>query len=122
MKAKDKHRINLVEYLSNPENEMPNRQGMADYLGITRDSLYKNFTPDELYDIEQEALANRRKKYSSQISRVDAGLMKRAEDGDVAAAKLIYQRFEGWSEKQEHKLTLPEPITKIIKNYSGKRD
>jgi len=101
MTSKDRHRIKLLEFLANPSNEWPNRSTLSkEVLGFkTVQQIHVTFTAAELDEIEQEALEIRRKKYASALSRVDSGLLKRAADGDPAAAKLVYQRFEGWNEK-----------------------
>lgn len=38
----------------------------------------------------------RRKLYSHQILKIDAAMIKAAEGGDVNAAKVCYERFDGW--------------------------
>lgn len=102
MKAKDRHRITLLEYLGNPENGFPSRLELSvQVLGFkSQQHIYKVFTPEELSEIEREALDIRRTKYASRIAMVDQGLIVKAASGDAQAAKLVYQRFEGWSEKQ----------------------
>lgn len=105
IKAKERHRYKLLEYLGNPENPFCNRNSMASVLGIRRVTLYSHFTPTELAEIEQEALEMRRKKYAPRLSRADNALLERAEMGDVAAIKLAYQRFDAWSESQKHEVT-----------------
>jgi len=101
--AKTKHRTKLLEYLSDPNNEFPTREYMSLYvLGFShRQTVNKVFTPKELHEIEQEALENRRRKYASVLAKVDNALLERAQQGDPQAIKLVYQRFEGWSEKKE---------------------
>jgi len=100
MKAKETHRRKILEYLSNPDNDIPTRTDLASAIGLKRATLYQNFTPDELTELEGEALAMRRERYAPLISKVDKAVLARAADGDPNAAKLAYQRFEGWSEKQ----------------------
>jgi len=39
----------------------------------------------------------RRKLYSHQVLKIDAAMIKAAEAGDVQAAKIIYERFDGWT-------------------------
>ncbi len=120
MTAKERHRLKLLEYLGNPENEFPPRDRMStDVLGFAYGStIYKIFTPAELDKIEKEALELRRSKYNSWFAKVDIATLKKAADGDPAAAKLAYQRFENWAPKQiqentganggpiEHKITV----------------
>ena len=114
---KELHRLNLLEYLSNPENPFPTRTDMAlKVIGFSDVStLYQTFTPAELSAIEAEALTERRKNYSGWLAKVDFGLLKRAADGDPAACKLAYQRMESWTEKQrlEHSVT-PEMLKAIL--------
>lgn len=60
MTAKDKHRINLLEYLSNPDNKVIMRSELAEkVLDISKSALYKFFNTDELSEIETEALKRR---------------------------------------------------------------
>ena len=107
MRAKERHRCKLIEYLGNPGNEFPTRLFMnSDVIGFKDPTrIYKLFTPDELCEIEREALTIRRKKYSPEIAKVDKELLKTAQDGDVAASKLCYQRFEDWGEKKKNEHT-----------------
>lgn len=107
MRAKDRHKNKLLEYLGNPENLFCNRLQMAvDVLEFKSPAyLYIVFTLDELNEIEAEALAIRRRKYSPEIAKVDKKLFQTAQGGDVPAAKLCYQRFEDWSERQRKEIT-----------------
>ena len=100
--TKEQYTAKLLEYCGNPENEFPSRTEMAvSVLGYANTSpFYKMFTPDDLCLIEREALEIRRTKYNPEIAKVDRALFKKAAEGDTQAAKLIYQRFEGWSERQ----------------------
>lgn len=97
-RIKDGHRLKLIEYCGNPQNPFPNRDVMSvDVLGFKHKStIYKRFTPAELTEIEKEALEIRRTKYAADLARVDSGQLKKAAEGDAAAAKLVYQRFEKW--------------------------
>lgn len=100
MRAKERHKLKLLDYLSNPDNPFPNREQMAsEVLGLRKQTFYYHFSVDEIADMEAEALANRRKKYAPHIVEIDRALMKKAKEGDPAAVKLVYQRIEGWSEK-----------------------
>lgn len=97
----------ILEYLSDPDVEELTRSDVAfKACGYSDKSpLYKMFRPAELDEIYNEALTLRRQKYAASIILVDKGLFERAIAGDVQAAKLIYQRFEAWSEKSIHELT-----------------
>ena len=105
MKAKERHRQKLIEYIGDPDNDFPTRNAMAvTVCGVARKTLYATFTPEEFTEIEKKGLILRRSKYSRQLSAADKALMKKAEEGDVAAIKLMYQRFEVWSEKHTSEL------------------
>ena len=40
--------------------------------------------------------AERRKLYAHQILKIDSAMLRAAEKGDTAAAKIMYERFDGW--------------------------
>lgn len=94
------NRQKLLEYLGNPENEIITRCELSTkVLGYQQDNtIYQFFTPDELYEIMDEALVLRRKRYAAYLSAVDTGQLRAAAKGDAASAKLVYQRFENWKE------------------------
>lgn len=102
MKSKDMHREKLLEYLGNPDNEfLPRCKLSTDVLGFKQEKqIHQVFSPDELRELESEALELRRKRYIRHISVADIALLNKAADGDVPAIKLAYQRFEGWGEKK----------------------
>ena len=100
MAAKEQHRRKLLDYLSNPCNEFPSRGQLPKILGLTKQAVYAAFSPDELSGIEKEGLEIRRQQYARYIGQADKGLLKRAAEGDPAACRLVYQRFEGWTEKK----------------------
>lgn len=117
-KCKARHKAVLIEYLSNPDNTPLNRTGLStDVLGFADSSvLYQVFTPDEIRDIEHEALELRRKCYASKLAQVDDAVFKRAvsEDGTAADAKLAFQRYENWTERQKQEITLDGPVLQQI--------
>jgi len=104
--AKDRARDKLLQYLGNPENEwLPRIKLSTEVLGYTTTTAIHNmFTADELCEIDNEALALRRKKYASRISEVDRGMLSKALV-DPQAARLIYQRFEDWAPRQRTEVT-----------------
>jgi len=104
--AKDVARMKLVDYLSDPNNKRLSREKLAtDILGYAHGcAIYKLFTAVELNEIEFEALETKRKRYAGHLSKIDDGLIRRAEKGDVNAVKLAYQRFENWSPPKELRL------------------
>lgn len=99
MEKKEQHRLKLIEYLGNPENEFLTRTSMAEkVLKISISTFYHHFRPSELDEIETQGLAIRRLKYSPELAKIDKALIDRAIDGDSKAIKLAYQKFENWME------------------------
>jgi len=117
-KTKNKHRLTLIKYLSNPDNKFVNRTYLSkDVLGFSQASvLYQVFTPDELTEIENEGLDARRKRYAAKLAKVDEAVLRRAasDDGTAADAKLAFQRFEGWSEKQIKEFVIDGPFLALM--------
>jgi len=106
--AKQRHKIKLLEYLSNPENDFPSRTFLSiNVLNFKNASqINRVFTPDELQEIEEEALAERRKRCARQSIKVDRNVIQQAQTGDNPKfCELYYKRFEGWVEKKKHEHT-----------------
>jgi len=78
LEAKEKHKLKLIEYLGNPEKEFPKRGQFPAILEVSKKTLYKNFTPLELSDIEKEAVEIRKASSSRQRATVLDSLFKRA--------------------------------------------
>ena len=115
MRAKERHKNNLLKYLANPDNEFLNRcRWGSGILGISTATLYEHFTPAEMAEIEDEALIRRRKRYSSNLARVDRALLSRAIEGDAVAARLVYQRFEGWSVKRQETIEVKQTVRDLL--------
>jgi len=101
-------RQKLIDYLANPDNPPLTRCELSTkILGYTHENtIYNLFSPDDLIDIEWEALDLRRKRYARKLMLIDMAVMKRAiARGDSKAAKLAYQRFENWGEKKYNEHT-----------------
>ena len=115
MRARDRHRLKILKYLANPENDWPNRGGLAVVAGIAEDTFRGHFNADDIDEIESTGLELRRKRCAGSSAQVDKGLLKKATDGDPAACKLYYQRIEGWTEKSIKELTGKDgaPLTKF---------
>ncbi len=89
------------------------------------------FTVEELNQIEREALELRRRKYANQLAKIDRSVLSAAAEGDIAAARLAYQRFEGWSEKRlqehsgkdgkpiDHSMTMDEMAAQLLAEVAG---
>jgi hypothetical protein len=101
MKAKERHKTKILEYLGNPDNEwLPRSRLSTEILGFKQENqIYRTFSPEELDLIEAMGLDIRRRKYIASLARIDKSLLLAAEGGDVSAIRLVYGRFEGWSEK-----------------------
>ena len=115
MATRDEKRETIIKYLSNPENDFPNRVTLAtDVLGLANSQqLYATFTTEEIQEMENQGLEIRRSKYAPELAKVDKAMLKEAGEGDSKAAKLCYQRFEGWSEKKE--IELSEKVVRVVK-------
>ena len=95
--VKAEHRVKLLEYFANPDNEELRWSKIAErVLGISKQCLYYHFTPLELGEICDEALRLRRQAYAKRILEVDLAMLRKAAKGNTAAAKLVYQRLELW--------------------------
>lgn len=106
--AKDK----IIAYLSDPDNEWINRTEYStqilDYSHGPR--VYDLFSPQEMGEIEREALDVRRQHYARAIAHADVGLLKRAAEGDPQACKLVFQRYEGWEPSEKKKIDVTGEI------------
>ena len=93
MKAKERHRQDLLSYLSNPENKFLPPQTLAtEVLGFKNpQSIWNAFSSDELHEIYMEALEYRRKRYTWDLSDINLALLKEAKAGNIQAIKLCYQ-------------------------------
>jgi hypothetical protein len=94
----------IFEHLCNPDNP-PVKNRLKEYMALVGYSKYgypafnKMFPRDELIEIENAALDQRRKQYANRLAMVDDGLFGKAATGNAPEAKLVYQRFEKWSDK-----------------------
>ena len=103
MKAKDKHRAQLLKYMSDWDNPFPNRTQMAIVLGIKLVTLNFHFSPDDLNEILNEGLELRKKNSSIPRSEIYEALQKAGKEGNVQASKEFLERTEGKVvDKHEH--------------------
>lgn len=130
--AKSACRMKLLEMLSDIETPFSQRIEAAKIdLGLHHTgALCKMFTSAEITEIEREALEIRRGQYTRKMAEVDQALLDRAIGGNVSAAKLCYQRFEGWSEKASVEVgvsvqavlaAFPEEVRSRIKEAIAKK-
>jgi hypothetical protein len=97
--AKTRHRLKLIEHMSDPANDWPQHTDFPKILDISESALYQHFTAAELAEIDHEAITLRRSRYSAYSGHIDSALVKQCKKGDTQAIKLFFQRFENWSEK-----------------------
>lgn len=134
MGAKEKHRIKIIEYIGDWENDFPTRVEMAKVCGVKPDTLRKQFTPAEYTEMENEGLELRKKQSAIPRAEVYAAMHKAAVDGVVPAQKEFLDRTEGKvTEKHEHgidKATLnailaahpnAEAVKKALIDMAGKK-
>jgi len=76
MRAKEKHKINLLKYLADWANDFPTRTEMAGILGLKKHTLWKHFSPAELQEIENQGLELRKKNSGRERARVYEALYK----------------------------------------------
>jgi len=95
MKAKDRHRKRLIEYLGDWENDFPNKSGLAKILGLKHCTLYFHFTPAELNEICDEGLELRKRQAVNPRAEIYKAMLKSAKDGVVPAQKEFLDRTEG---------------------------
>ena len=106
---KETYRELLIQYLSNNENQWPRARGAyGAAIGIHEKTFRNHFSPEEINEMEAEALKLRRAAFASQSAQVDNAVVRQALSGDVTAAKLFYQHREGWNPKQEVSLLVSE--------------
>lgn len=112
MTAKERNKLKILEYLSNPLNKPVDRVTLATkVLGYSKSvTLYRFFTPAELSEIENEAKEQRRKRYAIKLMQIDDAMLNQSLEGNDRAAKLCYQRFEDWGERKEHSGPGGQPV------------
>lgn len=97
------------------EFEGKQKQDIADILGISTEAL-------RLWNkrVDWEMVkAERRKRFAPDISEIDQAVMRSAKKGDVRAAELAYQRFDGWVPKSEQEV---KETSRMILNFPKSDD
>jgi len=91
-------KLKILAYLADPGRDWPTRDEIAKVvLGYTHNTgLYRHFDPGELAEIEAEGLRLRRTRYTGEMARIDQAVIRQACTGETQAARLAYQRLEGW--------------------------
>lgn len=97
MSVKETHKINVIEYIGNPENKFPTRSEIAlvvlEYQQV--ESFYKLFTTAEMSEMEEAGLALRKENSKRERAIVYDALFKEAQKGNVQACKEYLDRVEG---------------------------
>lgn len=96
IKAKDKHRQNLLAYLAVWENKWPkNAIEMGAIIGVKQETLRYHFNPAEITEIYSDALALRKKNSFKQRKSVYDSMLKEAIAGNTTAQNNFLDRTEG---------------------------
>lgn len=82
------------QILIHGESQGKTRAEVAEICGVGIDTLYR-WDRDKI-DWDKINVA-RRKRYGKRISSVDDAMFRKADKGDVNAAKLVYERFDGYT-------------------------
>jgi hypothetical protein len=95
--VKEENKRKIAAYLGDPDNEWLNRTKLAitvcGYQG--QRSLYRHFSPDELTEIENESLEERKRRSAGKRAVIYDAMFLKAKEGDVAAMKEYLDRTEG---------------------------
>ena len=97
MSVKNNNKSKILEYLSDPENEFLTRSEISvTVLGYKQvRTIYKQFSPIELSEIEAQAFEERKRRSVRRRSKIYEALYNEAVDGNVQAAKEYLDRTEG---------------------------
>ena len=87
-----------VEWRSNPDNDNKQDSSFASSQSISAETL-TSFLSETKINWREEILTTRRNTYKEHMTKIDDALFKKAKEGDVRAAELLYKRFDGWSPK-----------------------
>lgn len=95
--AKEKNREAILNYLSDPKNDFIARryysQTILNYVNETQ--VYQTLSPQELTQIESEAMENRKAMSAPQRFKLYEKLYDLGKEGNVTAIKEFLDRTEG---------------------------
>lgn len=117
MSVKNNNKSKILEYLSDPENDFLTRSEISiTVLGYKQiRSIYKQFSPVELSEIEAQAFEERKRKSVRRRCKVYDSLYNEAIGGNVQAAKEFLDRTEGKvKEKPESSEDQAQPVKVVI--------
>ncbi len=89
-------RVKVVEVLADPGNLGLTKAALAEKAGLKERQFYKYLTPDVWREVREEF---HRRYMAREMIGVDRSMLSEAQEGDVPAAKLMYQRFDGMGDK-----------------------
>jgi hypothetical protein len=96
-RVKGENKRKISTYLNDPDNEWMNRTSLGVTICGYKDqrSLYRHFSPDELTEIENESLVERKRRSAGKRAVIYDAMFLKAKKGDVAAMKEYLDRTEG---------------------------
>ena len=104
--------VKMLEYLSNPDNDWPKRYLYSEIIfGYKRNnSMYMHLSPQDLTEIEDLALENRKKRSARQRGMVLEALFKKAIGFTVKDTKLFKTGDDQIISKEIDKHYPPDPV------------
>lgn len=90
---------------------------VAERLGVDRTSVYRVMTPERWADVEARKAA----LGGEGLAGVDAAMMAKAQNGDVAAARLVYMRVGQMPAEEIPSLEEMEEMVKVLR-MAGRQD
>jgi hypothetical protein len=95
--VKEENKRKISTYLNDPDNEWMNRTSLGVTICGYKDqrSLYRHFSPEELTEIENESLEERKRRSAGKRAVIYDAMFLKAKMGDVAAMKEYLDRTEG---------------------------
>jgi len=94
-----------TEYVQE-HSKAPTIQYLVDTVGVTKPVIYKHLRSLQLNEMSV--------KFKPRSLAILEGICKKAEDGDVAAAKLMLQLVHGWNEKKVIEQTNTNRSLKVV--------
>ena len=85
----------IIEYLGDWDNPFPRRTDLHLIVGIAQSTMYQEFNPVEMREMEYEGLELRKKNSARPREAVYKAMYQAAKSGDVRAMKEYLNRTEG---------------------------
>jgi AcrR family transcriptional regulator len=116
--AKEKHKLHILEYISDWNNPFPCKNDLASVCGVKPETIYYHFTGLELDEILNEGLELRKKNSAIPRGQVYKAMLDNAVTGNPTSQREFLDRTEGKvTEKRED--TVKIEITKLLDHVSG---